>query len=153
MAAAIISDYGAYALNGSQVRPVIVWPFFQSLLHFQPCFSFTQEHFWVKHFEDGLLTPSISCGPCESVGGDLSKFHFPTVGLFVLGASVIQGLWYHLEGLAITIPQKLLIFIHLLPLILNYSSLSPPSPFSHQVPSLWGIGLCTDSLVSSLAEF
>jgi hypothetical protein len=42
--------------DGSPGGAVSVWPFLQSLFLFfggggRPCFSFGQEHFWVKNFE------------------------------------------------------------------------------------------------------
>jgi len=40
MASVIVSGFGAYAWDRSQVRPVTGQPFLSSLLHFLPCISF-----------------------------------------------------------------------------------------------------------------
>ena len=66
----------------SQVGPVTGWPFLQSLLHFCPCTSFSLEQFWVKNFEDKLVTPSLHWGPYLSTGRDLFWVHLLTVGQF-----------------------------------------------------------------------
>ena len=45
-------------------QPVTGQPFLQSLLHFCPCISFRQEQFWVKIFEDGLMSLSLHWRSC-----------------------------------------------------------------------------------------
>lgn len=44
---------------GSQVGPVIGYPFPQSLLHHYPCTYCRRGKVWVKDFVDGLVSPSL----------------------------------------------------------------------------------------------
>jgi hypothetical protein len=48
----------AHPWDGSQLEPVIEWPFLQSLLQFCSCMYFRQEQFGDDKFECGFVSPS-----------------------------------------------------------------------------------------------
>ena len=69
--------------SGSPVGLVTEPPFPQSLLHFCPYSSFRQEQFWVRVFDCGMATPSLTLMLCLFTGGGFYKFCLPTVGNFI----------------------------------------------------------------------
>lgn len=63
--------------DGSQVGPVIGWPFPQSQLHLCPCTSCRQDTFCVESFVGGLVSLSLHWGTCLASGGDSVMLHIP----------------------------------------------------------------------------
>ena len=61
--------------EGSQVGPVIGWPFLQSLLHLckEVYISCRQDKFWVESFMGGLMSFSFQWGSCLATGGFMSS--------------------------------------------------------------------------------
>ena len=79
MASVIVSGFEALPWDRSQVVPITVWPFLQSLLHFFPAFFFRQEKFWVKSFEGGLVAPFLHWESCVLTGDGLFRLDLPSV--------------------------------------------------------------------------
>ena len=57
MAPVIVSGFGAYVWDESQVELVAGWPFLQSLLHVCLCICFRQEQSWVRNFKGRWEAP------------------------------------------------------------------------------------------------
>ena len=76
--------------------------------------SAKQEQFWLKIFEDVLVTPSFHRGLHLSTGGGVFEFLHPIVGNFCKGhthwvprVSYFLDLWYYLEGPHSSLPLRL----------------------------------------------
>jgi hypothetical protein len=54
-----VSGTGSCPWDGSQVGPVIDWPFLQVLLRICFCTSRRQDTFWVESFVGGLVSLSL----------------------------------------------------------------------------------------------
>lgn len=68
---------GPLPWGGSQVGPVIGWPFPQSLLPLYSCTFHRQGKFWVKGFVGGLVLPSLHWKARLPTGGGYFGLHIP----------------------------------------------------------------------------
>jgi hypothetical protein len=138
----IVSGICACLWDGFQVGPVIGWPFLQSLLHLCPCISYSQDTFWVENCVDELVSLFYHWGSCLATGDGLFRSHVPTIRRhthphWLLASFNIPCLWHFLENHYPSSWWLPFLWASSLSLLTPDPVLhSPPSPLSHQVPSL-----------------
>jgi hypothetical protein len=60
----MVPDLGVFSWYRSQFGPVAGPPFPQTLLHVCPCSSFSEEQFWVRVLDCGMVAPFFQVMPC-----------------------------------------------------------------------------------------
>lgn len=79
----IMSGLGSLSYHGTQIGPVISWPFFHFLLCLYPYTSYRKEKSWVKELVAGLVSQSFHWKSFPVTGGNPQIF--PASYLLLLG--------------------------------------------------------------------